>query len=89
MLRASHIKPWAKSSNRDRLDPANGLLLAAHPDALFDCSFISFADDGTMLASAQIADEARQFNLPNRMQREPTNAERQFLAYHRRYVFDA
>ena len=37
MLRASHIKPWAKSSNHDRLNPDNGLLLAAHVDALFDC----------------------------------------------------
>jgi hypothetical protein len=37
LLRASHIKPWAKSSNRDRLNPANGILLAAHIDALFDC----------------------------------------------------
>jgi HNH endonuclease len=89
VLRASHIKPWSKSSNRDRLNPANGLLLAAHLDALFDCGFISFADDGTMLVSAQIADELKEFNLPNRLQREPTKAERQFLAYHRRYVFEA
>jgi hypothetical protein len=56
LLRASHIKPWAKSSNPDRLNPANGILLTAHIDALFDCGFISFADDGTMLVSAQIAE---------------------------------
>jgi predicted restriction endonuclease len=89
LLRASHIKPWAKSPNRDRLNPANGILLAAHIDALFDCGFISFADDGTMLVSAQVADEIKQFNLPNRLRREPTKDEKQFLAYHRRYVFAA
>jgi putative restriction endonuclease len=36
MLRASHIKPWSDCSNRERLDPLNGLLLVAHIDALFD-----------------------------------------------------
>lgn len=89
MLRASHIKPWSKSSNRERLSPANGILLAAHIDALFDCGLISFADDGTMLVSAQIVDDLKQFNLPNRLRREPTPAEKRFLAYHRRYVFTA
>jgi hypothetical protein len=37
ILRASHIKPWANSSNSDRLNPANGILLTAHIDALFNC----------------------------------------------------
>jgi hypothetical protein len=35
MLRASHIKPWSKSSNRDRLNPANDILVAAR---LMPCS---------------------------------------------------
>lgn len=87
LLRASHIKPWSKSSNRDRLNPANGILLVAHVDALFDCGMISFADDGAMLVSAQIANDIEQFNLPVRLRREPTKAEKQFLAHHRRYVF--
>lgn len=87
LLRASHIKPWSKSSNHDRLNPANGILLAAHIDALFDCGLISFTDDGTMIVSAQIADDIKQFNLPDRLRRELTKAEKQFLAYHRRHVF--
>jgi hypothetical protein len=89
MLRASHIRPWSKSSNRDRLNPANGILLAAHLDALFDCGLISFADDGAMLVSAHVADDLKQFNLPDRLRREPTKAEKRLLAYHRRYVFVA
>ena len=89
MLRASHIKPWSKSSNRDRLDSFNGILLAAHLDALFDCGLISFADDGTMLVSAQIADDLKHFRLPEKLRREPTKEEKRFLAYHRRHVFAA
>jgi len=89
ILRASHIKPWSKSSNRERLDPANGLLLIAHVDALFDSGLISFANDGTMLVSMQIADDLKQLHLPDRLRRKPAEAERRFLAYHRRYVFEA
>jgi hypothetical protein len=89
MLRASHIKPWSKSSNRDRLNPANGILLAAHLDALFDCGLVSFADDGMMLVSTPVADDLSQFNLPGKLRREPTKDEKRFLDYHRRYVFVA
>ena len=35
-IRASHIKPWRRSSNQERLDPYNGLPLVATLDALFD-----------------------------------------------------
>jgi len=89
MLRASHIKPWRECSNSDRLNAANGILLAAHLDALFDCGLISFADDGTMLVSAEIADELNAFKLAAKLRHAPTKEERQFLAYHRRHVFVA
>ena len=43
LLRASHIKPWARcATDAERLDVKNGLLLAAHLDAAFDCGLIDF-----------------------------------------------
>lgn len=37
LLRASHIKPWPACENgNERLDPFNGIILAAHIDILFD-----------------------------------------------------
>lgn len=43
MLIASHIKPWSECDNKEeRLDGANGLLLCAHIDRLFDQHLISF-----------------------------------------------
>lgn len=60
LLRASHIKPWAKCATDDeRLDVFNGLLLAPHVDALFDGGWISFADDGALLVSAALSIVAR------------------------------
>jgi hypothetical protein len=44
MLIASHIKPWRDSSNSERLDPMNGLLLVAHADRLFDRYLMSFQE---------------------------------------------
>jgi hypothetical protein len=44
MLVASHIKPWRDSTNLERLDPMNGLLLVAHLDKLFDRTLLSFGE---------------------------------------------
>ena len=49
VLRASHIKPWRASTNFERLDRFNGLLLTANLDALFDRFLISFTDAGAMM----------------------------------------
>jgi putative restriction endonuclease len=61
LLRASHIKPWAKcETDAVRLDVYNGLLLAAHLDAAFDAGLISFADGGAILFSPQFTMEDRE-----------------------------
>ncbi|MBU3615442.1 HNH endonuclease [Polynucleobacter sp. Latsch14-2] len=54
VLIASHAKPWKLSTNQERLDKYNGLLLAAHVDALFDTGLISFGDDGALIKSPQL-----------------------------------
>jgi hypothetical protein len=88
VLRASHVKPWSKCTNIERLNPANGFLLAAHIDALFDQGLISFENDGTMLISDQIsAQECKRFRLPMRLRRSPKKSECRFLNYHRRNVY--
>jgi hypothetical protein len=50
-LRASHCKPWRDSTNEERLDGENGLLLTPSIDHLFDRGFISFRSDGRLLVS--------------------------------------
>jgi len=53
-LTASHIKPWRKSDNREKIDGNNGLLLSPHVDRLFDHGFISFSDSGDLLISSKL-----------------------------------
>ncbi len=60
ILRASHIKPWRSCTDDERLNPANGLLLTANLDALFDRCSISFEDDGRMLVSGNISPSERE-----------------------------
>ena len=59
LLRASHIVPWSDCTDALRLDVHNWLLLSALWDAAFDRGLISFADDGTVLASPQLSETAR------------------------------
>jgi predicted restriction endonuclease len=53
-LIASHIKPWYKSTDAEKLSGFNGLLLAPHIDHLFDKGFISFKDNGNLILSNQL-----------------------------------
>lgn len=50
-LVASHVRPWRDSSNEQRLDGENGLLLTPTVDHLFDKGFISFEDSGQLIVS--------------------------------------
>lgn len=90
LLRASHIKPWAKcASDQERLDVFNGLLLAPHLDALFDGGWISFSDQGDLLISWQLNAKARKqlgielsWSIPNL-----TAMHVRYLAHHREHEF--
>jgi hypothetical protein len=59
LLRASHIVPWADSTDEQRLDVHNGLLLSALWDAAFDKGLVSFDDNGRPLPSPKLSDAAR------------------------------
>ncbi len=52
ILIASHIVPWSKCiSNEQRLDGANGVLLCAHIDRLFDAHLMTFVKQGSKFVS--------------------------------------
>jgi hypothetical protein len=52
ILIASHIVPWSKcDSNEQRLDGANGILLCAHIDKLFDAHLLTFVKQGIKFVS--------------------------------------
>lgn len=90
LLRASHAKPWADANDSERLDPANGLPLAVHLDALFDVGLIAFASDGSILISPKLEPNAiALYGLSEKMRLRnvPTTEQEKYLNYHRRNIF--
>lgn len=89
-LTASHIKPWRSSTNQERLDGENGLLLSPNVDHLFDRGFISFQDTGILLVSPAVdRDTVHRLGIPTEEHNSGrfTENQKHYLAYHRREVF--
>jgi len=87
LLRASHIKPWARcESDAERLDVHNGLLLSALWDAAFDKGLVTFEDDGTPRFAPGLSAEA-QAALGWSDSLRLTAQHRAQLAWHRENIF--
>jgi hypothetical protein len=91
LLRASHIKPWRDSDNRERLDVYNGLLLSPSYDAAFDVGLVTFADDGRMVLSSELTASRIEGLGVNPAARIVGlhDQHRDYLDHHRRSVFVA
>ena len=90
-LRASHTKPWRTSTNEERLNGENGLLLTPTIDHLFDRGFISFEDNGELLISPVAYQPSLQkMGIPSAQRTNVgtfTSGQKQFLSYHRENIF--
>ena len=89
-LIASHIKPWAKSNDQERLDTFNGLLLTPNYDRLFDRGYIGFKHNGEIIISSQLNQMDREFfNIPNRISIDLQSEHQAYLEFHRDEIFQA
>jgi putative restriction endonuclease len=103
LLKASHIRPWRScASATQRLDGMNGLMLTPDADLLFDRGFITFGDEGDVEVSPRFDQEdLRRLGLGDLAWKQLgfseasapwkskafTNAQCDYLAYHRTEVF--
>lgn len=88
-LRASHIKPWRDSNDAERLDGANGLLLAPHIDHLFDEGYITFSPNQELVVVPEVRItllDAWGIDAGVRVG-EFTPQQNDYLDYHRSVVF--
>jgi len=90
-LRASHIKPWKASSDSEKIDGHNGLLLSPHVDHLFDRGFITFRNSGDLLISKElnsaVLDKWSLSSIEN--VGEFNSKQSEYLDFHREVVFRA
>jgi len=86
LLVASHIKPWKKSTNSERLDQWNGLLLSPNLDKAFDRGFITFEEDGSIRLSPLLT-EASKLGIHDGMKTTLTAEHEKYMAHHRTEEF--
>ena len=91
LLIASHIKPWAVSTNTEKIDAKNGFALSPMFDKLFDRGFITFTDDRHIMLSHWITPKNYErigISDGTFYQRLPIDEYRKtYLQYHRQCVF--
>lgn len=88
MLVASHIKPWSASSNTERLDPFNGLLLSPNLDRAFDRGFITFDEKGVLSVSPLLS-EPKALGIVDGMRVVLQPEHQPFMTHHRHHVYRA
>jgi hypothetical protein len=86
MLVASHIKPWRASSNIERLDGYNGLLLLPTLDKAFDSGLISFGETGNILISP-LLQEPENLGITESMSVNLKLEHQAYMGFHRDSVF--
>jgi hypothetical protein len=89
-LLASHCKPWRDSTNEERLNGENGLLLTPSIDHLFDRGFIGFENSGVLIISP-VAHKLSLQKMGVETERIVnvgtfTEGQRRFLEFHRNSV---
>lgn len=91
LLIASHIKPWAVSDSRERIDPNNGFILSPLYDKLFDRGYITFSNDKRVSISNWLSRQVKErigIKDNQLFQFLPINDVRAlYLEYHRNMVF--
>lgn len=89
LLRASHMKPWTACSNAERVDGANGLLIAPRFHLLFSKGYISFDREGHLLASTKLSGRVvRGWPVSQTAQPRPfLAAQLEYLAFHTARIF--
>lgn len=91
LLIASHIKPWAKADNTEKIDPKNGFMFTPTYDKLFDRGFITFNDDKRVIVSPWLSPmNQKRLNIYTGLliSKLPLDEKRkEYLKYHRENVF--
>ena len=89
LLHVSHLKSWVPSTDQERLDGENGLVLAPSQAVAFEKGLFTFAEDGTVMVS-ELLDPADAHRLGlSGATKIGVRGERQrgYLAYHREHYF--
>ena len=83
ILIASHIVPWKDSTDEERRDVNNGILLSPTYDAFFDKHLISFDDSGSIIISSKIKNLVNILGIDLNAKVKVDNEMKNYLRRHR------
>lgn len=91
LLVASHIKPWSKSNNYEKIDSKNGFIFTPTYDKLFDRGLITFDDDKKLIVSPWLSlINQNRLKIFTGILIENLNLDKrrkEYLKYHRENIF--
>ncbi|MFJ7935626.1 HNH endonuclease [Sporosarcina sp. NPDC096371] len=88
LLRASYSKPWKDSTDFERVDPSNGVLLCCNHHALYENGLIAFDGQGRLHISSQIPEEDyEKYGIRPKMKIARNEKNKPFYKWHKRNVF--
>jgi hypothetical protein len=88
LLRASRSKPWKDSTNAERLDPYNGMLLCANHNALYEKGLMAFDGQGRLHVSSIISEEDYlMYGLKPMTKIQIHSENKVYLKWHKKNIF--
>ncbi|WP_432352025.1 HNH endonuclease [Sporosarcina sp. A2] len=89
LLKASYAKPWKDSTNNERVEPNNGILLCRNHDALYTNGLIAFDGQGKIHISSRIPEEDyNKYGLYGKMRITRNETNKPYLKWHKKHVFN-
>jgi len=88
LLQASYSKPWKDSTDSERVDPYNGILLCYNHDALYAKGYIAFDGQGKLHISASIPeDDYVIYNIYPKKRIARYEENKPYFKWHKRNIF--
>jgi len=89
LAQAAPIKRWSESSDDERLDPENDILLSPNLDSLFDRHLIYFTDEGRLVRSSRVTvDDLIKMGINDDVVIPISDGTKKYLDHHRERVVD-
>ena len=88
LLKASYSKPWKDSTQSERIDPYNGILLCCNHDALYTQGYIAFDGRGRLhISSSILEDDYVTYNINPKKKIARTEENKPYFKWHKRNIF--
>ncbi len=88
LLRASYSKPWKDSTDVERVDAYNGVLLCRNHNALYENGFIAFDGQGRLHISSQLPEEDyEKYGIQPKMKIARKEQNKPYFKWHKRHLF--